>query len=99
MEVLPLTMVNLMQRSDSATDDHSDNGTRKHSSGNSGVMNGAFDLFQQGTSEQIAKLESESDSGSSEESDEEHQKGVAVTGESEFGNTELEDLMLKEGPQ
>jgi len=99
VEVLPLTMVNLMQRLDSATDDHSDNGTRKHSSGNSGVMNGTFDLFQQGTSEQIAELESEFDSGSSEESDEEHQKGVAVKGESEFRNTELEDLMLKEGPQ
>jgi predicted aspartyl protease len=46
VEVLPLTMVNLMQRSDSTTGDHSDNGTRKHSSGNSGVINGAFDLFQ-----------------------------------------------------
>jgi hypothetical protein len=62
-------------------------------------MNGTFDLSQQGTSEQIAELESESDSGSSEESDEEHQKGVAVKGESEFENTELEDLVLKEGPQ
>jgi len=46
VEVLPLTMVNLMQRSDSATDDCNDNCTRKHSSGNSGAMDGASYVFQ-----------------------------------------------------
>ncbi|CAK9876982.1 unnamed protein product [Sphagnum jensenii] len=51
------------------------------------------------TDEQLTELESKSDSGSSEESDEENQTGVTVEGESEFGNIELEDLVLKEGPQ
>jgi len=56
-------------------------------------------LSRQDTDEQLAKLESESDSGSSKESDEENQAGGTVEGESEFGNTELEDLVSKEGPQ
>jgi predicted aspartyl protease len=68
VEVLPLTMVNLMQRSDLATDDCNDDCTRKHSSGNSGAMDGASYVFQQGTSEQSAELESESDSDFSEDS-------------------------------
>jgi hypothetical protein len=49
--------------------------------------------------EQLAELESESDSGSSKESEEENQMAGTVEGESEFGNTELEDLVSKEGPQ
>jgi predicted aspartyl protease len=68
VEVLPFTMVNLMQRSDSATDDRNDDCTRKHLFGNSGAMDGASYLFQQETSEQSAELESESDSDSSEDS-------------------------------
>jgi hypothetical protein len=56
-------------------------------------------LSRQDTDEQLAELESESDFGSSEESDEENQAWGTVEGESEFGNTELEDLVSKEGPQ
>jgi len=41
LEVLPLTMVNLMQRSDSVTSDYKDDCTRRHASGNSEVMGGA----------------------------------------------------------
>jgi len=40
VEVLPLTVVNLMQRSDSATSDHKDDCTRRHASRNSEVMGG-----------------------------------------------------------
>jgi hypothetical protein len=63
------------------------------------VRRGASYLSRQDTDEQLAELESESDSGSSKESDEENQAGDTVEGESEFGNTELEALVSKEGPQ
>jgi len=99
VEVLPLTMVNLMQRSDSATDDRNDNCTRKHLSGNSGAMDGASYLSQQETSEQLVELESESDSDSSEDSNAGTQLVGPVEGESDFGDTELERLVMLEGPQ
>ncbi|CAK9276053.1 unnamed protein product [Sphagnum jensenii] len=99
VEVLPLTMVNLLQRSGSATGDHHDDCAQRQALGISEVRKGASYLSRQDTDEQLTELESESDSGSSEESDEENQTGVTVEGESEFGNTELEDLVLKEGPQ
>ncbi len=54
---------------------------------------------QQSSSEQIAKLESRSNSGSSEDSDEGSQAVGAIEEESEFGNTKLEELVLSEGPQ
>ncbi len=63
------------------------------------MRRGASYLSRQDTDEQLAELESESDSGSSKESDEENQAGDTVEGESEFGNTELEALVSKEGPQ
>jgi predicted aspartyl protease len=70
VEVLPLTMVNLMQRSDSATSDHKNDYTRRHASRNSKVMSGASYSSLQDTCELLAKLESESDSESSESSEE-----------------------------
>jgi predicted aspartyl protease len=99
VEVLPLTMVNLLQRSGSAIDDHHDDCAQRQVPGISEVRRRASYLSRQDTDEQLAELESESDFGSSEESDEENQAGGTVEGESEFGNTELEDLMAKEGPQ
>jgi hypothetical protein len=62
-------------------------------------MDGASYLSQQSISEQIAELESESDSGSSEDSDEGNQVVGTTEEESEFRNTELENLVLSEGPQ
>ncbi len=62
-------------------------------------MDGASYLSQQSISEQIAELESESDFGSSEDSDEGNQAVGTTEEESEFGNTELENLVLSEGPQ
>jgi hypothetical protein len=62
-------------------------------------MDGASYLSQQSISEQIAELESESDSGSSEDFDEGNQAVGTTEEESEFRNTELENLVLSEGPQ
>jgi len=98
VEVLPLTMVNLLQRSGSATSDHHDDCVQRQTPGITGVRRGASYLSRQDTDE-LAELEFESDFGSSKGSDEENQAGVTVEGESEFGNTELEDLVSKEGPQ
>jgi hypothetical protein len=61
-------------------------------------MDGASYLSQQGISEQVAKLDSESDSSSSKDSDEGSQAVGTTEEESEFGNTELENLVLSEGP-
>jgi hypothetical protein len=62
-------------------------------------MDGASYLSQQSISERIAELESKSDSSSSEDSDEDNQAVGTTEEESEFGNTELENLVLSEGPQ
>jgi hypothetical protein len=99
VEVLPLTMVNLLQRSRSAKGDHQDECVQRQAPRIVEVKRGTSYLSRQDTDEQLAELESESDSGSSKESDEENQAGGTVEGESEFGNTELEDLVSKEGPQ
>ncbi|CAK9236157.1 unnamed protein product [Sphagnum troendelagicum] len=99
VELLPLTMVNLMQISDSANSDRNDDCTQRHASGNSGAMDEASYLSQQGTSEQSVELESESDSESSEDSNEGTQLVGSVDGESDFGDPELEKLVMLEGPQ
>ncbi len=96
VEVLPLTMVNLMQRSDSATSDHKDDW--RLVSGNLEVMSRVSYLFQQATSELLAKLESKSDSDSSESSEEATQLVDHDEDASEFGGTEFEELVKKEGP-
>ncbi|CAM6058933.1 unnamed protein product [Sphagnum tenellum] len=62
-------------------------------------MDGASYLPQQGVSEQTAELESESDSDSSGESNEGTQLVGPIEGESDFGDTELEKLVMLEGPQ
>ncbi len=99
VEVLPLTVVNLIQKSDSVVGDRGDNCTGRHTPGESEAMNRASCLSQQNSSEQIAELAWEYDSGSNEDSDEGSQDGGAMEDESEFGNTELEELVLSEGPQ
>ncbi len=43
--------------------------------------------------------ESESEYDSNEEFDEGSRSGIQVEGESEFGDTELENLVMMEGPQ
>ncbi len=99
VEVLPLTMVNLIQKLNSVTGDCNDDCNGKHAPGESEAMDGASYLSPQSISEKIAELESEFDSGSSEDSDEESQAVGTTEEESEFGNTKLENLVLLEGPQ
>jgi hypothetical protein len=99
VEMLPLTMVNFIQKSDSVVGDYNDNCTGRHAPRESEAMDGTSYLPQQSNSEQIAKLESESDSGSSEDSDEGSQAVGAIEEEFEFGNIGLEKLVLSEGPQ
>ncbi len=96
VEVLPLTMVNLMQRLDSATSDHKDDW--RHASGNSEVMSETSYSSRQDTCELLAELESESDSNSSESSKEATQLVDHDEDASKFGDTEFEELVKKEGP-
>ncbi len=99
MEVLPLTMVNLIQKSDSVVGSCNENCKEEGTPRESEIMDEASYLCQQSSGGQIAELESETDSGSSEDSDGESQTMGAIEEESEFGNTELDELVLTEGPQ
>ncbi|CAM6062072.1 unnamed protein product [Sphagnum tenellum] len=99
VEVLPLTMVNLLQRSGSVSGEHHDHCTQEQTVGISGVMKEAPCFHPQDEDERLSELDSSSDSGHSEESKEEDQTRGTDEGGSEFGNTELENLILKEGPQ
>jgi hypothetical protein len=99
VEVLPLTMVNLMQRSNSKTNVRDDANALRHAPGNSDAVDGLSSLWEHSTNEQMIAQESESDSDSNEDSNEGTQPVGPVDGESEFGDTELEDLVMLEGPQ
>ncbi|CAM6074399.1 unnamed protein product [Sphagnum tenellum] len=55
--------------------------------------------YHTGTSEQTVTRESESDSDSSEDANDGTQLVGLVEGESDFGDTELEKLVMLEGPQ
>ncbi len=99
VEVLPLTMVNLIQRADSRTDGRDGDGAHEHAPGNLDAMDGSSSLSQHGTREQVVELDSESDSDSNQDSDNKTQPVGPDEGESEFGDIELENLVLLEGPQ
>jgi predicted aspartyl protease len=70
VEVLPLTMVNLMQRVDSKPSDQDDANTLRYAPGNSDAVGGLSSLWEHGTNEQMIAQESESDSDSNEDSNE-----------------------------
>jgi hypothetical protein len=99
VEVLPLTMVNLIQKSDSVVGSCNEHCKEEGTPGEPEIMDEASYLCQHNSGGQIAELESETDSGSSEDSDGENQTMGAIEEESEFGNTELDELVLTEGPQ
>ncbi len=99
MEVLPLTMVNTLQRSNSETIVRDDVDALKHTPGNLSTVVKQLSLYEHGTSERMDIQESNSDSETSEGCDEGTELVGPVHGESEFGNTELENLVLLEGPQ
>jgi len=99
VEVLPLTMVNLVQKSDSRTDGRNGDDTQKHTPGNSEAEDGSPLSCKHGTNERRMVQESKSDSDSSESSDEGTQLVGPDGGVYEFGDIKFEDLVKKEGPQ
>ncbi len=99
VEVLPLTMVNLIQRANSRTNGCDGDCAHKHAPGNLDAMDGSSSLSQHGTKEQVVELDSKSNSDSNQDSDDGTQPMGPDEGESEFGDTELENLVLLEGPQ
>jgi hypothetical protein len=84
VEILPLTVVNLVQRSDSSTDGYDGGGIQEHMLGNP----------DEG---EKVMLEIDSDSDSSESSDERTLLVDSDEGMSEFVDAEFEDLVSKEG--
>ncbi|CAM6077094.1 unnamed protein product [Sphagnum tenellum] len=60
---------------------------------------GLLSLYEHGTNERMVTQESDSDSVSNGDCNEGTQLVGPVDGESEFGNTELENLVMLEGPQ
>jgi predicted aspartyl protease len=84
VEILPLTVVNLVQRSDSSTDGYDGGGIQEHMPGNP----------DEG---EKVMLEIDSDSDSSESSDERTLLVDSDEGMSEFVDAEFEDLVSKEG--
>jgi hypothetical protein len=99
VEVLPLTMVNLMQRSDSKTDVCDGDSAMKRVIGKLNVEDGSSSWYAHGIGQRMIAHESESESDSNEDSNERSRPGIQVEGESEFGDTELENLVMMEGPQ
>jgi predicted aspartyl protease len=89
VEVLPLTMVNLMQRSDSKIDVRNDDGTLKCATGKSDAVDESSSWYAHGTSKRMIAQESKSDFDSNEDSDEGTQPVGPVESEYEFGDTEL----------
>ncbi len=98
VEVLPLTMVNMLQRSNSKTMIRDDADALKHAPGNWNAVVRQLSLYDHDTNERMDTQESDSDSDTNEDCNKGTQLVGPVDGESEFGNTELEDLVLLEGP-
>jgi len=99
VEVLPLAMVNLMQRLDSKTDVYDGDSAMKRAIGKLNTEDGSSSWYAHGIGQRMIAHESESESDSSENSNEGSRPGIQVEGESEFGDTELENLVMIEGPQ
>ncbi len=99
VEILPLTMVNLVQKSRSRSDGRDGGCDRECVSGNPDVMDKIALLCSQGASVQQTMHETESDSDSNESSNEGTQVMDPEEGVSEFVDVEFEDLVNKEGLQ
>ncbi len=99
VEVLPLTMVNMLQKLNSKTVITDDADILKHTPGNLDAVIRRSSLYEYGGNEQMDVQELDSDFDTDEDYDEEIQLVGPVDGGSEFGNIELEELVLLEGPQ
>jgi len=99
VEILPLTVVNLVQKLDLGADVRGEDGSVKPTFERSGAEDLSSSRWADGISRQMSAQESESESDSSEDADGAAQSKGQVEGESEFGDTELEKLVMLEGPQ
>ncbi|CAM6023198.1 unnamed protein product [Sphagnum balticum] len=99
VEILPLTMVNMLQRSNSETMIRDDTDALKHTPRNLNAVIRHLSLYEHGTNERMDTQESDSDFDTNKDYNEGTQLVGPVDDESEFGNTKLEDLVLSEGPQ
>ncbi|CAK9253809.1 unnamed protein product [Sphagnum jensenii] len=99
VEVLPLTMVNLIQRSDPEYDVYNKGTTGKSVPTNLEANDELLSWCALASSPSMTTQEPESETNSNEESDEESQQGSSIEIESEFGDTGLEILVSSEGPQ
>jgi len=101
VEVLPLTVVNMLQKMNSETLIQEVVAAlgNTHLDGNLDTIVKKSSLYEHIATGQMDALVSDSNS----DRDEDHEGGLQlvelVDDESEFGNTELEDLVLLEGPQ
>jgi hypothetical protein len=98
VEVLPLTMVNMLQKLNSETMIPDDADALKHAPGNLDAVVRQSSLYKYGANGRMDTRESDSDSDTNENCNEEIQLVGLVDGESKFGNTKLEELVLLEGP-
>jgi predicted aspartyl protease len=100
VEVLPLTMVNLLQKMSPKTLEHDVAVTLKSASSETLEVDlGKMSLYDSVVNKQADVPVSESDTDADDDGEEGLQSMELIDEESEFGNTELEELVLKEGPQ
>jgi predicted aspartyl protease len=99
VKILPLTVVNLVQRSDSGVDVRGEDGCVKRTSERSSAEDLSSSWCADGINRQMSAQESELESDSSEDADRAAQLEGQVEGESKFGDTELEKLVMLEGPK
>jgi hypothetical protein len=100
VEVLPLTMVNMLQKLNSETVIPANADALKHTPGNLDALFRKLSLHDEyGANVQIDTRESDSDSDSNGNYDQVVQVVEPVDGAPKFGNTELEELILSERPQ
>jgi hypothetical protein len=96
VEILPLSVVNLIQRSDKITDGHDRDAIHESRPESS---DGIVQVSKQGAGDQRKIEELESDSDSSEDFNELDQSINLDAGASKFEETEFEELIKEEGPQ
>jgi predicted aspartyl protease len=95
VEVLPLTMVNFLQALSSKALMQNDSRLAERFD----VIMGKPCVDEDIKTQQLGERVSSSDSDTTEDFEEEHQRLRPISEESEFGDTELEELVLMEGPQ
>ncbi len=100
VEVLPLTMVNLLQNVNLEALEHDAVVVSKSASSKTLEVDlGKMSLYDSVVNEQVNVPKSESNTDADDDGEEGFQSTKPINEESEFRNTELEELVLKEGPQ